>query len=87
MEIKVWLDKENDVFLSKTFDLSDMQIDENGNLVLKANDVEIKFTPLDAIKLSQFSMQLLSQFGANLIITFNNNIVSDKNESNTTTKQ
>ena len=86
MEIKVLLDKENNVFLTKSVNLNNMEIDDNGNLIIKADDIEIKFTPLDAIKLSQFSMEIMSKFGLNFLVTFNQNLSGDNNESKYTTK-
>jgi len=86
MEIKILLDKENKIFLSKSFDLTDIQIDEKGNLVIKSDEAEIKLSPIDAMKIYQFSMQLLSQFGVNLILFSANNIGGENNEPGTTTK-
>jgi len=81
MEVKVLLDKENNVFLTKSVNLNNMEIDDNGNLVIKGDDIEIKFTPLDAIKLSQFSMEIMSKFGLNFLVSFNNIKSGDNNES------
>ena len=74
MEIKVTLDKENNVFLNKTFDLDNAIIDDDGNFVLKGENVEIKITPLDSMKLAFLSMQLLSKMSGNLFILFNKNL-------------
>jgi len=74
MEVKVTLDKENNVFLNKTFDLDNAVIDEAGNFILKGENVEIKITPVDSMKLVSLSMQLLSKMGGNLLISFSQNL-------------
>jgi len=74
MEIKVTLDKENNVFLNKSFDLDNAVIDEDGNFVLKGENVEVKITPIDSMKLVSLSMQLLSKIGGNILVSFSQNL-------------
>jgi len=70
--IKILLDKANNIFLSKSFDLKDATIDNDSSLLLKSDDVEVKITPEDAFQLMFLASKVFVQWSTNIFRGGNN---------------